>query len=281
MNFTDFPFEIIFIIFEKLLESEDYDDVSNHDEIEYHKECVNNQGYPEFNYRVYDFDNYNAYQLCALSLLNKNHYNTFNNDIYWKQILQYRKINLSKKNYKKKYIQSIIRPYFKKIDKYYKNLLLEEKTSLKIQEKNIEYIDELFKDSDKNIFGQYIINMNGYWAPTLKNKIPKKSNNWMTMCFETRGYPQKKAYNWEREICFRLKYKCNKNIKYYLDELELSKKRLESCNLCLSASATTTAPAHTATTTTTTHTATTTTTAHTATSTTTCSSTHTSATHNS
>ena len=125
MNFTDFPFEIIFIIFKKLLESEDYDDVSNHDEIEYHKECVNNQSYPEFNYRVYDFDNYNAYQLCALSLLNKNHYNTFNNDIYWKQILQYRKINLSKKNYKKKYIQSIIRPYFKKIDKYYKNLLLE------------------------------------------------------------------------------------------------------------------------------------------------------------
>jgi hypothetical protein len=158
-------------------------------------------------------------------------------------------------------------------------LLLEEKTSLKIQEKNIEYIDELFKGSDKNIYGQYIINMNGYWAPTLKNKIPKKSNNWMTMCFETRGYPQKKAYNWEREICFRLKYKCSKNIKYYLDELELSKKRLESCNLCLSASSasTTTATAHTTTATTTAHTTTATTTAHT----TTCSSTHTSATHNS
>jgi len=232
MDFTDFPLEIIFIIFEKLLESEDY----IYDEYEINddwQELDDRSYFKEYNFREYDFDTYNAYQLSSLSLLNKKYYKTFNSDIYWEQILQYKNIVLPKKNNKKKYIQSIIWPYFKKIDGYYKCKLLEENTCLKIEDKNIEYIDDLLGSADENEYGQFMINMKGFWTQTLKNKIPNKSNNWMTMTFETRGYPRNKSYGWVRGISRTLKCKYLKNIRYYKNEIELSKKRFKSCKLYL------------------------------------------------
>jgi len=232
MDFTDFPIEIIFIIFEKLLESEDY--IYDENDINDDWQELDDRSYfKEYNFREYDFDTYNAYQLSSLSLLNKKYYKTFNSDIYWEQILQYKNIVLPKKNNKKKYIQSIIWPYFKKIDRYYKCKLLEENTCLKIEDKNIEYIDDLLGSADENEYGQFMINMKGFWTQTLKNKIPNKSNNWMTMTFETRGYPRNKSYGWVRGISRTLKCKYLKNIRYYKNEIELSKKRFKSCKLYL------------------------------------------------
>ena len=236
MDFTNFPVEILFVIFEQLRitddevgNDEDYGDDGDDDGLME----IDHRSYFHEHFREYDFYNYNAYQLYALSILSKKYCKTFNSDIYWEQILQYKDINLPKKNFKKKYIQSIIRPYFKKIDRYYKCKILEEKTSLKIQKKNIEYLDDLFMDSSENEFGQFMINMKGYWVPTLKDKIPKKSNNWMTMTFETRGYPRKKIYGWEKHVCIRLKKIIKRNIQYYFNEIELSKKRFKSCELYL------------------------------------------------
>ena len=96
MDFTDFPIEIIFIIFEKLLESEDY--IYDENEINDDWQELDDRSYfKEYNFREYDFDTYNAYQLSSLSLLNKKYYKTFNSDIYWEQILQYKNIVLPKK----------------------------------------------------------------------------------------------------------------------------------------------------------------------------------------
>ena len=94
-------------------------------------------------------------------------------------------------------------------------------------------MDDLFKDAHENKYGQHIVYMKGFWTTTLKDKIPTKSNNWMTMTFETRGYPRNKPYGWEMEVCKRLKYKFNTNIEFYENNIKLSKKRFKSCELYL------------------------------------------------
>lgn len=232
MDFTQFPVEIIYIIFEKLLETEEY--ICHIYENEW--KSIDNRSYFKYNNIEYNFDNYNAYQLCILSIINKKYNSTFNNDIYWEQILEYNNICFPKVNYKKKYIQSIVYPYFKNIDRFYKCKLLQEKIYLKIEENNINYMNELLKDSEyQMIFGKKFtyINMKGYWTCTLKNNIPKKSNNWMTYIFEKRGYPVKKCYEWEIEKIKKLKENAIKNINYYLNEIDLSNKRFNSCELYL------------------------------------------------
>ena len=55
----------------------------------------------------------------------------------------------------------------------------------------------------------------------------------MTMTFETRGYPRNKSYGWVRGISRTLKCKYLKNIRYYKNEIELSKKRFKSCKIYL------------------------------------------------
>jgi hypothetical protein len=81
MDFTYFPLEIIFIIFEKLLESEDYIydeyEIKDCDKLNDEWQELDDRSYlKEYNLREYDFDTYNAYQLSSLSLLNKKYYKT-------------------------------------------------------------------------------------------------------------------------------------------------------------------------------------------------------------